>query len=195
MLSYEPLNQKALYRSALAFYEDGDYESAKARFVKLLKEFPENKNAKERLLRTFRRLQEQRTGEYAFLKKRNEVKEWGEKRGKLDCAEYVGPVRVGDAGSKGRGLFATRDVKFGDLLLCSKAFIVCHGEAADVRINALLNIKDRKGQSGTRSQIFRELIQVLYHSPKKAKGFYGLNSGGYQRVPGEIVDGLPVVDS
>jgi len=94
--------------------------------VKLLKEFPENKNAKERLLRTFQRLREQRT-EYEFLKMRNEVKEWGEKRGKLDCAEY-GPIRVGDAGNKGRGLFATRDVKFGDLLLCSKDFNVCHKE-------------------------------------------------------------------
>jgi len=163
--------------------------------VKLLKEFPENKSAKEKLLRTFRRLQEQRTGEYEFLKMRNEVKEWGEKRGKLDCAEYVGPVRVGDAGSKGRGLFTTRDVKFGDLLLCSKAFDVCHKEVANARIDILCNLKARKGQAGTHSQLVQELIQVLYHNPKKAKEFYELHSGDYQRVRGEMVDGLPIVDS
>jgi len=194
-LSYEPLNQKALYRSALACYGDGDYESARARLVKLLKEFPENKDAKEKLLRTFRRLQEQRKGEYEFLKMRNEVKEWGDKRGKFDCAEYVGPVRIGDAGDKGRGLFATRDVKFGDLLLCSKAFGVCHKEVADARIVILFNLKARKGQAGTHSQLVRELIQVLYHSPKKAEEFYKLHSGDYQRVRGGMVDGLPVVDS
>ncbi|PUU76843.1 hypothetical protein B9Z19DRAFT_1194466 [Tuber borchii] len=194
-LYYEPLNQKALYRSALACYEDGDYESTKTQLVKLLKEFPENKDAKEKLLRTFRRLQEQRTGEYEFLKMRNEVKEWGDKRGKLDCAEYVGPVRIGDAGGKGRGLFTTRDVKFGDLLLCSKAFNVCHKEVANARIDILFNLKAKKGQAGTHSQLVQELIQVLYHNPKKAKGFYELHSGDYQRVRGEMVDGLPVVDS
>ena len=163
--------------------------------MKLLKEFPENKNAKERLLRTFRRLQEQRTGEYAFLKMRNEVKEWGEKKGKLDCAEYVGPVKVGDAGDKGRGLFATRDVKFGGLLLCSKAFSVCHKEVANTRLAVLVNLKAKRGQEGTHSQLVQELIQVLYHNPKKAEKFYELNSGDYQRVPREMVDGLPVADS
>ncbi|PWW74077.1 SET domain-containing protein [Tuber magnatum] len=194
-LSYEPLNLKALYRSAVACYEDGDYESAKTRLVKLLKEFPENKNAKERLLRTFQRLQEQRSGKYEFLKMRNEVKAWGGERGKLDCAEYVGPVRVGDAGHKGRGLFATRDVKFGELLLCSKAFNVCHKETSGARLTILFNIKARKGQAGTHSQLVQELIQVLYHNPKKAKKFYELGSGDYKRVRGEKVDGLPVVDS
>ncbi|CUS08011.1 unnamed protein product [Tuber aestivum] len=194
-LSYEPVNQKALYRSAVACYEDGDYESAKTRLVKLLKEFPENKSAKERLLRTFQRLQEQRRGRYEFLKMRNEVKAWGNKRGKLDCAEYVGPVRVGDAGPKGRGLFATRDVKFGELLLCSKAFHVCHKETAGAKLNILFNLKARKGQAGTHSQLVQELIQVLYHNPKKAKKFYELDSGDYKRVRGGIVDGLPVVDS
>ena len=163
--------------------------------MKLLKEFPENKDAKERLLRTFRRLQEQRKGEYEFLKMRNQVKEWGEKRGKLDCAEYVGPVRVGDAGSKGRGLFTTRDMKFGDLLLCSKAFNVCHKEVANARIDILFNLKARKGQAGTHSQLVQELIQELHHNPKKAREFNKLDSGDYERVRGEIVDGLPVVDS
>ncbi|RPA92790.1 SET domain-containing protein [Choiromyces venosus 120613-1] len=172
-----------------------DYESAKARLVKLLKECPENKNAKDRLLRTFRRLREQRSGEYEFAKMRNEVKEWGNKKGKLDCAEYVGPVRVGHAGSKGRGLFTTRDVKFGELLLCSKAFKVCHKEAKGARFTILFNLKTKNGQSGTHSQLVQELIQILYHNPKKAKRFYELTSGDYERVKGDMVDGLPIVDS
>ncbi|RPA91728.1 hypothetical protein L873DRAFT_1751528 [Choiromyces venosus 120613-1] len=195
VLGQDPLNIKALYRSAVSCYEDGDYESAKARLVKLLKECPENKNAKDRLLRTFRRLREQRSGEYEFAKMRNEVKEWGNKKGKLDCAEYVGPVRVGHAGSKGRGLFTTRDVKFGELLLCSKAFKVCHKEAEGARLAILFNFKTKNGQSGTHSQLVQELIQILYHNPKKAKRFYELTSGDYERVKGEMVDGLPIVDS
>ncbi|RPA92785.1 hypothetical protein L873DRAFT_1749909 [Choiromyces venosus 120613-1] len=195
VLGQDPLNIKALYRSAVSCYEDGDYESAKARLVKLLKEYPENKNAKDGLLRTFRRLREQRSGEYEFAKMRNEVKEWGNKKGKLDCAEYVGPVRVGHAGSKGRGLFTTRDVKFGELLLCSKAFKVCHKEAEGARLAILFNFKTRNGQSGTHSQLVQELIQILYHNPKKAKKVYELTSGDYERVKGEMVDGLPIVDS
>jgi len=163
--------------------------------VKLIKEFPENKNAKERLLRTFLRLQEQQTGKYEFLKMRHEVKEWGAKKGKLDCAEYVGPVRVGDAGNKGRGLFATRDVKFGELVLCSKAFSVCHKEAANDRLVILLKVKAKNLYPGTGTQLVQELIQVLYHNPKKAEKFYELNSGDYQRVRREMVDGLPVIDS
>ena len=111
-----------------------------------------------------------------------------------DRRSPVGPVRVGDAGSKGRGLFATRDVKFGELLFCSKAFNVCHKEAANARIEILFDFKARKGQAGTHSQLVQELIQVSYHNPKKAKEFYKLHSGDYQRVRGGVVDGLPVVD-
>jgi len=163
--------------------------------VKLIKKFPENKNAKERLLRTFLRLQEQQTGKYEFLKMRHEVKEWGAKKGKLDCVEYVGPVRVGDAGNKGRGLFATRDVKFGELVLCSKAFSVCHKEAVNDRLVILLKVKAKNWYPGTGTQLVQELIQVLYHNPKKAERFYELNSGDYQRVRREMFDGLPVIDS
>ena len=43
---------------------------------------------------------------------------------------YVGPVAIGWAGLKGRGLFLTADVKAGEVLLREKAF--CHAFKSDV---------------------------------------------------------------
>ncbi|KAH7322859.1 hypothetical protein B0I35DRAFT_476762 [Stachybotrys elegans] len=40
----------------------------------------------------------------------------------LDRASYIGPVEVRETGDRGRGLFATQDLKAGDLVLCEKAF-------------------------------------------------------------------------
>jgi glutamine phosphoribosylpyrophosphate amidotransferase len=40
---------------------------------------------------------------------------------RLDCADYVGPVRVEQVPGKGRGLVATRDVAAGELVLAVKA--------------------------------------------------------------------------
>lgn len=37
-------------------------------------------------------------------------------------ADYYGPIRVGSAGTRGRGLFITRDVQVGELLFAEKAF-------------------------------------------------------------------------
>ena len=40
----------------------------------------------------------------------------------LDHATYTGPVAVKESEIHGKGLFTTRDVKLGELLLCEKAF-------------------------------------------------------------------------
>ena len=45
----------------------------------------------------------------------------------MDAATYLGPIEVQGSDGKGRGLFATRDVKAGELLLCEKAFALVHG--------------------------------------------------------------------
>ncbi|KAL2037082.1 hypothetical protein N7G274_010209 [Stereocaulon virgatum] len=48
----------------------------------------------------------------------------GDGKGDLDCADYVGGIEVRPCAVEGhgRGLFTTRDVEAGELLLCEKAF-------------------------------------------------------------------------
>jgi hypothetical protein len=81
------------------------------------------------------------------------------------------------------------------MLLCSKAFVVCHTEAAGARITYLMNILTKLGHMGTQSQLGQELVQALYHNPRKAEEFLKLYSGNYKRVEERKVDGKPIVDT
>jgi hypothetical protein len=94
----------------------------------------------------------------------------------------------------GRGLFTTQGVKAGQMLLCSKAFIVCH-EASGARLTHRINMVTKQGHSGTQSQLGQELVQALYRNPRKAEKFLNLYSGNYKRVEERKVDGKPIVDT
>jgi hypothetical protein len=62
---------------------------------------------------------------------------------RLDYGDYIGPVEVRacDQLSKGRGLFATRDISQGELLLCEKALKICYADEVPMQttINTVKN--------------------------------------------------------
>lgn len=79
---------------------------------------PNNADAHAALDRAQRRCAERRTGEYDF--KRLQVDARKLKPPQLDHATYMGPIEVRTARKKRRGLFVTKAVKAGELLLCEK---------------------------------------------------------------------------
>jgi len=70
--------------------------------------------------RTIKRIKEQESGSYNLAAMHFHDGE--NKNPYKDNATYVGPVAVKDSPGRGRGLFLTKAVKAGDLLLCEKAF-------------------------------------------------------------------------
>ena len=67
------------------------------------------------------RLQEQSRGRYDFEKMSASTTK---RRNRLDHASFFSNTEIRDAGSHGRGLFATRNIETGDLVMCEKALCV-----------------------------------------------------------------------
>jgi hypothetical protein len=69
---------------------------------------------------------------------------------------YYGPLEICDAGSKGRGVFLTKDVKEGEILLIEKAFGFQFNE--ENMETAVINMKLRTFSEGSHIALVNELV-------------------------------------
>lgn len=114
--------EKALFRAARALYSLQRWEAC-LDHLKWLKELnPTNKAAQQDITRCKRRLRE-KGGDYDVASMLEEAIAKSQSPD-MDRANYIGPIAVRDCAIKthGRGLFTTKAVQAGELLLCEKAF-------------------------------------------------------------------------
>lgn len=122
-ITAEPRNpEKSLYRAARAFYELERFQESHGTFEALLSRFPYSIDAQKELVRTGQRLKEQHDGHYDFKSMYEAAKKTPPR---LDCGSHLGPIVVKSSEDRGRGVFTTKDVVAGELLLCEKAFSYC----------------------------------------------------------------------
>lgn len=181
-----PDAEKALFRKAEALYHLRQFKDSLKTLDRLITIFPNNKVACQRLERVRERLQEE-AGNYDFpamLKRTSEPI-------RLDRASFIGCVEVRECKvkSRGRGLFLTKSVKVGELLLCEKAFSV-----------SLMSIhedidKDSPGHGlGTaRDDILRDCVFQLHRNPSQISIFTALHSGSGEPEK-QSVDGQPIIN-
>jgi len=114
--------EKALFRAARALYGLQRWTESLKYLTDLVSLNPNNAAARHDVARCRERLQEE-AGEYDLKAMLQEAIAKAPSPD-LDRANYVGPIEVRDCEIKshGRGLFTTKAVKAGDLLLCEKAF-------------------------------------------------------------------------
>ena len=114
--------EKALFRAARASYNLGSFAKCRSYLAELTSLYPANKAAVKDIEQCELRIQEQ-AGRFDFVSMLEEavIKQPSPR---LDRAPYIGPIQVRQCAieSHGRGLFTTRTVKPGELLLCEKAF-------------------------------------------------------------------------
>ena len=120
----------------------------------------------------------------------------------LDHATYIGPVKIRQTESKGRGLFVTKAVKAGDLLLCEKAFSHAHvdegtsdRDESSSKISLLINPGTSQGFMGAQADLIKLIVQKLYRNPSVAPAFEALYHGSYEGVGTPTVDAKPIVDT
>lgn len=122
---------------------------SKARALYCLRKFDERYSLCKRLLArdpvlaegrslleaTSKRLNKSMIGNFDFSDMRNEANR--QKFPRLDYRDYDGPVKIGTCSplSKGRGLFATQDVRQGEILLCEKALKFCYVDEVLMQTN------------------------------------------------------------
>jgi hypothetical protein len=111
------LNTKALFRAASAAYHLDDYEGARTILGQLRELTPNDDSAAVLGKKVRLRLREQARGNYNF----DHVRKLVESSGSADVASLLLRTEVRPVPVNGMGLFATQDIKAGDIVFCEKA--------------------------------------------------------------------------
>lgn len=119
------LNQKSMLRAAQAEYGLGLYDDAARRFASAVKMAADAAEmCREGLTRALARMQERDRGKYDLIHLNAMYRSATEGHRVLDHASFIKKTTVAPAGHRGRGLFATEDVKHGHVVMVEKAFCV-----------------------------------------------------------------------
>lgn len=186
-------NARSLYRAGRAAYELRDYLAAKQHFSHALGNSSEDKDVLSQLLRTNRRLKEQINGEYDFAAMSGSATK---DHTILDHASFLSNTKVASAGDHGRGLFATKYLAPGNLILVEKAFHATFERDVPKENYVIVDMKE--GQISIEKQAERVYgtIDKIIHNPKQASRYLNLCDGGkFQNKVLRFVDGMVTVDT
>lgn len=142
--------------------------------------------------RAQQRLREQETGEYNFAQM---YKHSQATPPLIDCATYSVPVEIRSSPGRGRGLFTTRKVSAGELLIYEKAlgygYIRKYHSAVTT---VMINMTTKEMILGAQVDLLTKLVQKRYLDSETARAFGELYSGEHETVSFSKVNGRPVVD-
>ena len=185
-----------MFCAASALYQLGRFCESCEVLELLCTTFPANTDAETLLNRCRIRVSEQTDGNYDFQSLQDEAKKMSVPQ--LDHATYVGPVEIGNANNRGRGLFLTKAVNAGDLLLCEKAFTYAwlnEGTQNTSQFTIFLDFETTEAFPSGHTDLLRITAQKLKHNPSLATAFNALFHGNYQTVGAATVDGKPILDT
>lgn len=189
VLNRDHHNEKALFRKAEALYQLRRFNEAKEVLCHMISLYPCNEIAIHRMERVDRRLQEE-VGIYDFAG----ILEENMQPMKSDRASYIGSVEIRNckAKSRGRGLFLTKSVHAGELLLCEKAFSV-----SLLSIHVDESNDDGLSENGldvARNELRKDCVFQFHRNPSLLPALKGLHSGRYSPEKIAEVDGQIIID-
>lgn len=98
----------------------------------------------------------------------------------VDAVNYTINTEVRQSGGHGRGLFAKRSLKTGELICAEKAFVLPGYFIQDRSSDCLLyNLGDGTAAPRPGALLFKELVTKLKYNPSLRKDFFDLDDGGY----------------
>ena len=182
VLEMDTTSEKALFRAARASYSLGSFARCRSFLTELQALYPRNKAAINDIKRCELRIREQ-AGDFDFASMVAEavIKQPSPR---LDRAGYVGPIEVRKCAieSHGRGLFTTKAVKAGELLLCEKAFAAAFAsnDSAAIAQSSLSKDANPDGSNWKlklRSELALTTFYKLTRNPSVVSAFADLYPG------------------
>ena len=196
MLELSPKNEKALFRASRANYGLARYSEASVQLIQLKELYPSNVAAAKDLKRCEQRLKEQ-SGSYDFAAMLDEAIRKCPAPD-MDRASYVGSVEVRQCAIKshGRGLFTTKDVKAGELLLVEKAFSAAFpdGDLAAAPVDSVTGSLSKESLLKMRAELATFTYLKLQLNPSLKKKFARLFPGPDAHEDVDLELGHAVVD-
>ena len=182
VLEMDTTSEKALFRAARASYSLGCFARCRSFLTELQLLYPRNKAAVKDIERCEVRIREE-AGDFDFASMLREaiIKQPSPR---LDRAGYIGPIEVRKCAieSHGRGLFTTKAVKAGELLLCEKAFATAFASYDSAAIAETSLPKDAKPDESNwklklRSELALTTFYKLSRNPSVVSAFADLYPG------------------
>lgn len=164
------LDSRAYSRAGSAAYNLGEFEQAKGFFEEVVRLVPGDKVGAASLKRIALRQAEEETGVYNFNKLRLGL---SMARPTVDAATFRGTTEVKDSAGKGKGLFATRDIPAGEIIICEKAFCVVWGHEKDALTAMTYDVRDDRIRVAPLG-LTRCVVQKLIANPSQIEGVMGL---------------------
>jgi hypothetical protein len=186
--------EKAVLRHASALYDLGKFEQCEVTIQTCMEAFPDSQAARTKLQSVKARLHEQRTGRYNFKDMYEQAK--AKTPPLVDCATFSNPVEIRDSPRGGRGLFTTKFVSAGDLLLCEKAFSYAFIDETRLEDKAtyMVNLSTKRVTVGASADLWPQVVHKLYDDAESLAVFQELYHGDYKTTTVPECDGTPVVD-
>ncbi|TDL25406.1 hypothetical protein BD410DRAFT_638723 [Rickenella mellea] len=168
--------RKAVFRAAKALYHLGEYNKA----IEMANRRPQDEECQTWFTKASDRLHEQLSGEYDWDSIFQQSQASSEQ---VEMAEFTGPIQVRDVNGVGggRGMFVTRDVKAGELLMVSKAIAIGNEnqEQPTIFVNCITN-----GILPTRAAALRsQLIERLWEDSRMNLIIQALYAGSHCSPP------------
>lgn len=185
-------NGKAYFRAGCAAYNLGEYEEAKGFFKEQQRLTPGNETASTYLRKIEMRLREQKSGAYNFKKIKAGL---SQSRPRVDAASFVGNTEVRESPGRGRGLFATRDISAGEMVMCEKAFCVVWGHEKEALTAMTYDVRDDRIRVSPVG-LTKSVVEKLLSNPSQLEKVMGLH-GDYQGNANDMskTEDEPVVDT
>ncbi|KAF4627530.1 hypothetical protein G7Y89_g10624 [Cudoniella acicularis] len=189
---HKELDSKAYFRAGCAAHNLGDFQEAKRFFEEHQKLTPGDKHAAALLRKTESRLKEQASGMYDFKKIKVSL---AMGRPRVDAASFTLNTKVGESPGHGRGLFATRDMAFGEIILCEKPFCVIWGSEDEALTAMTYDGRDDKIRVFP-AGLCKAVVQKLLDNPSQVEKVMDLY-GDYSGIGKQIImeDSGPVIDT
>jgi tetratricopeptide (TPR) repeat protein len=192
------LDSKAYYRAGSAAYNQGRWQEAKRFFQEQQKLTPDDKDAKLQLKKIETRLREEKTGSCDLMKIRTTL---SRTRPRVDAATFTKNTEVKISSGKGRGLYATRDIAAGEIIMCEKAFCVVWGHEEDALTAMTYDIRDDRIRVSPVG-LSKAIVQKLLSNPSSIEAvmdLYGDWEGGdaedvFSNDDGAVVDVFRIHD-
>jgi len=193
--------EKALFRAARALYGLQRWRECLSYLNQLISLYPSNKFAEQDIARCQNRLREE-AGDYDLASLLAEAITKSPSPD-MDRATYVGPIEVRDCAIKshGRGIFTTRALKAGDLLLCEKAFAAVFVPTDKEYETFKRENRDRSDGENMkffslkmRAHLVEKTLLKLHRNMSLTEGFSELYAGPEWKDEIDDESGFPLVD-
>ncbi|GKT89204.1 TPR domain-containing protein (tetratricopeptide) [Colletotrichum tofieldiae] len=191
------LDSKAYFRAGSGAYNLGQYQEAKEYFELAKKLAPEEKGAIIYLRKVEMRIREQVKGDYDLQKIRANLSRASPR---ADAASFTSKTEVKDSTGRGRGLFASRDIAAGEVVMVEKAFCVVWGHESEVLTAMTYDVRDDRIRVAPVG-LTKAITQKLLRNPSQIErvmdlygDYQGKGKAAVKTQEGPVVDVFRVHD-